>query len=32
MPATTPVERREEEAMTLRLAERASGNGAQPSS
>jgi hypothetical protein len=32
MPATTPVERHEEEAMTLRLAERASGNGAQPSS
>ncbi len=32
MPATTPVERHEEEAMTLRLAQHASGNGAQPSS
>jgi hypothetical protein len=32
MPATTPVERREEQAMTLRLSNGASGNGAQPSS
>jgi hypothetical protein len=31
-PATTPVEHREEQAMTLRLADGASGNGAQPSS
>jgi hypothetical protein len=32
MSATTPIERREEQAMTLRLADGPSGNGSQPRS